>query len=126
MRLNQRVVIQEFIREAEGADIRAFVVAGEVVATMRRQARDGEFRSNLHRGASATPDELSPEETQIVKATVAAMGLDIAGVDLLRSSRGALVMEVNASPGLEGIETITGVDIAARIIKLVEKQVKGR
>lgn len=124
MRLGQRVVVQEFIREAEGADIRAFVVAGEVVAVMRRQASDGEFRSNLHRGASATPDILSEEELWIVKKTVATMGLDIAGVDLLRSSRGALVMEVNASPGLEGIETVTGVDIAARIIKLMERKAK--
>ena len=126
MRLGQRVVVQEFIREAEGADIRAFVVAGEVVAVMRRQASDGEFRSNLHRGASATPDALSEEEIRMVKDTVATMGLDIAGVDLLRSSRGALVMEVNASPGLEGIETVTGVDIAAKIIKLVERKAKGK
>lgn len=124
LRLGQRVVVQEFIAEAEGADIRAFVVGGEVVAVMRRQAAQGEFRSNLHRGASATPDKLTEEEIQIVLKTVATMGLDVAGVDLLRSSRGALVMEVNASPGLEGIETVTGIDIATKIIKLIERKAK--
>lgn len=124
LHLGERVILQEFIAEAEGADVRAFVVANEVVASMLRKAQPGEFRSNLHRGATATPIQLTEEELALVKETVAIMGLEVAGVDLLRSNRGPLVMEVNASPGLEGIETITKVDIAARIIRMVEKKVR--
>jgi len=125
-RLKERVLIQEFIREAGGADIRALVVAGEVVAAMKRQARKGEFRSNLHRGGSASPARLTEAEHAAVTRAVGAMGLDIAGVDLLRSERGPLIMEVNASPGLEGIETITEVDVAGRIIRYIERRVKER
>ncbi len=125
-RLRERVLVQEFIREAGGADIRALVVAGEVVAAMKRQAREGEFRSNLHRGGSASPEALTEAETEAVTTAVQAMGLDIAGVDLLRSRRGPLIMEVNASPGLEGIETITGVSVADRIIRYLEQSVRGR
>lgn len=121
-RLGERFIIQEFIREAKGADIRALVVAGEVVATMKRQARSGEFRSNLHRGASAEVVALTEEEEEIVRKSVKMLGLDVAGVDFLRSSRGPLVMEVNASPGLEGIEGITGVDVAGKIIEFIEKR----
>lgn len=121
-RLGERAIIQEFIEEANGADIRAFVVAGKVVASMKRQACEGEFRSNLHRGATATPEQLSAEEEELVIRSVAAMGLDVAGVDLLRSARGPLVMEVNASPGLEGIETTTGLDVAGKIIEFVENR----
>lgn len=122
-RLNQRVTLQEFIRESKGSDIRAFVVDGEIVASMKRQAQPGEFRSNLHRGASASTEPLTEEEKQIVLQSARVMGLAIAGVDLLRSDRGPLVMEVNASPGLEGIENTTNVDIATTIIEYVERGV---
>lgn len=122
-RLGERVIIQEFIREVKGADIRAFVVAGEVVASMLRQAAPGEFRSNLHRGATAMPVVLTEEEKVLALRSVAAMGLNVAGVDLLRSEQGPLVLEVNASPGLEGIEQTTGIDVAGRIIEFVEQQV---
>lgn len=120
-RLGERIIIQEFIREAKGADIRALVVAGEVVAAMKRQARSGEFRSNLHRGASAEVANLSDEEMEVVRKSVKMLGLDVAGVDFLRSRRGPLVMEVNASPGLEGIEGVTGVDVAGKVIEFIER-----
>lgn len=123
-RLRERVIIQEFIEEAEGADIRALVVAGEVVASMKRQAQEGEFRSNLHRGASASRVVLSEKERKLVLSAVGTMGLDVAGVDLLRSRRGPLILEVNASPGLEGIETSTGIDVAGAIIRFTEKRVR--
>lgn len=120
-RLNQRVMLQEYIAESKGSDIRALIVDGEVVASMKRQAQAGEFRSNLHRGASATVERLSQQEEEIVLQSAAVMGLAVAGVDLLRSQRGPLIMEVNASPGLEGIENTTQVDIAGKIIKYVER-----
>ena len=123
-KLDQPVLLQEFIREAEGADIRAFVVGRQVVASMLRQAAEGEFRSNLHRGAEATPVELTELEEKTVLKAARLMGLDIAGVDILRSKRGPLVMEVNASPGLEGIENTTGVDIAGTIIQHIERGVE--
>lgn len=113
-------LVQEFIREAKGADIRCFVVGGKVVAAMCRQARDGEFRSNLHRGGSATKVELSNAETAIALQAAHNVGLNIAGVDLLRSKRGALVLEVNSSPGLEGIEDVTGIDVSSTIIEYLE------
>jgi len=116
-------LVQEFIREAKGADVRCFVIGGKVVAAMCRQARDGEFRSNLHRGGSATPVELSQDEIAIALQAARSMGLNVAGVDLLRSKRGALVLEVNSSPGLEGIEGVTGVDVATAIIKHLERSV---
>lgn len=121
-KLKERVLVQEFIKEANGADIRALVVGKEVVAVMKRQAIEGDFRSNLHRGAKAFRDRLSKEEQEMVLNTVKIMGLDVAGVDLLRSNRGPLIMEVNASPGLEGIETITGVNVAGKIIAYLEKR----
>ncbi len=123
-KLDQPVILQEYIAESNGADIRAFVVGKKVVAAMQRQALVGEFRSNLHRGAMATIAELTQKENEIVLKAARLMGLDIAGVDLLRSKRGPLVMEVNASPGLEGIEGTTGVDIASAIIENVEQGVE--
>lgn len=123
-RLGERVLIQEFIREAAGTDIRALIVAGEVTAAMKRQAREGEFRSNLHRGGSANSEKLTDREEALAVQAVRAMGLDVAGVDLLRSDRGPLIMEVNASPGLEGIESITHTDVAGRIIRFIESRAK--
>ncbi len=123
---NDRVLLQEYIREADGADTRVLVVDGKVVASMRRQAQDGEFRSNLHRGATAEKVELTEAEHELVRKVVQVMDIDIAGVDLIYGKDGPLVMEVNASPGLEGIENTTGVDVAGHIIRLVERQVKAK
>jgi ribosomal protein S6--L-glutamate ligase len=109
-------LVQEFIAEAKGADLRCFVVGGEVVATMRRQAPKGDFRSNLHRGGSAKPVRASEDEQVAAVRAAEVLGLGVAGVDLIRSARGPLVLEVNSSPGLEGIEAATGVDIAGRIV----------
>lgn len=117
LRLQHRIIIQEFIEEADGGDLRIFIVEGRVVASMQRKAIPGEFRANMHLGAKASPGEITPEEEEIALRTAALHGLDIAGVDLIRSKRGPLVMEVNASPGLEGIENCTKVDIASAIIK---------
>ena len=119
-------LVQEFIKEARGADIRCFVVGGRVVAAMRRQGREGEFRSNLHRGGSATAVQLSAAETDTALRAARTMGLNVAGVDLLRSRRGPLVLEVNSSPGLEGIETTTGIDIAGEIIEYLARRVRQR
>ena len=121
MKLKANMLVQEFIKEAGGADIRVFVVDGQIVGSMKRQAKEGEFRSNLHRGGSAQVIDLTPEERATAIKAVKKLGLGIAGVDLLQSSRGALVMEVNSSPGLEGIEGATGVDIAGKIIEYVER-----
>ncbi|MBC7862487.1 MAG: RimK family alpha-L-glutamate ligase, partial [Bacteroidia bacterium] len=120
-KLQANMLVQEFIKEAGGADIRAFIVDGQIVGVMKRQAKDGEFRSNLHRGGSATVIQLSPEERSTALKAVKKLGLGIAGVDMLQSSRGPLIMEVNSSPGLEGIEGATGVDIAGKIIEYVER-----
>jgi ribosomal protein S6--L-glutamate ligase len=119
--LQARVIIQEFIKEAKGADIRAFVVDGVVVGAMKRQGKEGEFRSNLHRGGSAEIIELTEEEENAALKAARAMGLGVAGVDLLQSARGPLILEVNSSPGLEGIERATGKDIAKSIIRYVER-----
>ncbi|MGO3706667.1 MAG: 30S ribosomal protein S6--L-glutamate ligase [Mesonia hippocampi] len=121
--LQARVIVQEFIKEAKGADIRAFVVDGHVVGAMKRQGKEGEFRSNLHRGGSAEIIELSDEEEVAAVRAAKAMGLGVAGVDLLQSDRGPLILEVNSSPGLEGIEQATGKDIARTIIRYIEKNV---
>lgn len=121
--LKSRIIVQEFIKEAGGADIRAFVVDGEVVGAMKRQGKEGEFRSNLHRGGSAKIIELSEEEKNTALIAAKAMGLGVAGVDMLQSSNGPLVLEVNSSPGLEGIEKATGIDIAKKIIQYVERNV---
>lgn len=119
--LQARVIVQEYIKEAKGADIRAFVVDGRVVGAMKRQAKEGEFRSNLHRGGTATVINLTDEEETAALKAAKAMSLDIAGVDLLQSARGPLILEVNSSPGLEGIERATGKDIANEIIKYIER-----
>ncbi len=119
-------LVQEFIRESNGADIRCFVVGGKVVAAMRRQGRDGEFRSNLHRGGTATRVELSSAETDTALRAARTMSLNVAGVDLLRSRRGPLVLEVNSSPGLEGIEAATGVDVAGEVIEYLARRVRKR
>ena len=119
--LQARVIVQEFIKEAKGADLRAFIVDGVVVGAMKRQGKEGEFRSNLHRGGSADIITLTDEEENAALKAAKVMGLGIAGVDMLQSERGPLILEVNSSPGLEGIETATGKDIATQIIKYVER-----
>ncbi len=118
--LDANILVQEFIKEAGGSDVRAFVVGGRVVASMERHAAPGEYRSNLHRGGTANPVKLTAKERNTAIRAARKMGLTVAGVDLLRSDRGPLVMEVNSSPGLEGIETTTGVDIAGEIIEYIE------
>lgn len=115
------ILVQEFIKEAKGADIRAFIVDGKIVGAMRRQGAEGDFRSNLHRGGKASLIQLSPEEKATAIKAVKKMGLAIAGVDMLQGARGPLVMEVNSSPGLEGIEGATGEDIAGKIIEYIER-----
>ncbi|MBD2395574.1 30S ribosomal protein S6--L-glutamate ligase [Cyanobacterium aponinum FACHB-4101] len=122
--LNANILVQEFIREAGGADIRCFVIGNKVVAAMKRQGAEGEFRSNLHRGGKAEKIKLTPEERSTAIRSAKAMGLRIAGVDLLRSNHGPVVMEVNSSPGLEGIEKATNIDIADKIIEFIEKNVE--
>lgn len=124
MGLKANILVQEFIKEAGGADIRCLVVGGKVVAAMERRAQEGEFRSNLHRGGSASLIKITPKERSMAIRAAATLGLNVAGVDLLRSSRGPLIMEVNSSPGLEGIETATNKDIAAIIIELIENSAK--
>jgi ribosomal protein S6--L-glutamate ligase len=120
--LHARIIVQEFIKEAKGIDIRAFVVDGEVVGAMRRTAmREGEFRSNLHRGGVATVVKLSRAEKYAAVMAAKKMGLGVAGVDMLPSQRGPLIVEVNSSPGLEGIEGATKVDIAGKVIRYLEK-----
>jgi len=114
-------LVQEFVREAKGADLRCFVVGGKVVAAMQRQAPEGDFRANIHRGGSASAIELTAAEREIAVRAAGQMDLGIAGVDLLRSRRGPLVLEVNSSPGLEGIEGSTGVDVAGAVIDYVAK-----
>jgi ribosomal protein S6--L-glutamate ligase len=121
--LKARVIVQEYIKEARGADIRAFVVDGRVVGAMKRQGREGEFRSNLHRGGKAEVLELTREEEVAAIKAAKALGLQIAGVDMLRSDRGPLILEVNSSPGLEGIEKATGLDIAGEIVRFIERHV---
>lgn len=118
------ILLQEYIEEAEGNDIRAFVVGDEVAAAMRRQSLDDEFRSNLHQGGKGKPVELTEEENKLAIRAAKAMGLQICGVDMIRSDHGTLVLEVNSSPGLEGIETITGRDVASKIIEYVEHNAK--
>ena len=122
--LDANILVQEFIEEAKGADIRAFVIGDKVVAAMRRQGREGEFRSNLHRGGSAARIKLSPEERSTAIQAAKAVGLRVAGVDMLQSSRGPVVMEVNSSPGLEGIEASTSVDVGGKIIEYIEKNAR--
>ena len=122
--LNAYILLQEFIKEAGGADIRCFVIGDKVVAAMRRQGRDGEFRSNLHRGGTAEKVRITPEERSTAVRAAKIMGLNVAGVDILRSNHGPVVMEVNSSPGLEGIESITGKDVGALIYQFIERNGK--
>lgn len=121
MGLKTNILVQEYIQEAGGADIRCFVMGDKVVAAMKRQAKPGEFRSNLHRGGSASLIRITPEERSTAVRAARAMGLNVAGVDLLRSNHGPLVMEVNSSPGLEGIESACGKDVAGMMIQFIEK-----
>ncbi len=121
--LQARVIVQQFIKEAGGSDIRAFVVDGVIVGAMKRQGKEGEFRSNLHQGGTAKLIELSDEEENAALMATKALGLGIAGVDMLQSDNGPLIMEVNSSPGLEGIEGATGKDIAKAIIRYIERNV---
>jgi ribosomal protein S6--L-glutamate ligase len=121
---NVNILVQEFIKEAGGTDIRALVIGGRVVAAMKRQGAADEFRSNLHRGGSAEAVRISPEERSTAVRAARAMGLNVCGVDMLRANHGAVVMEVNSSPGLEGVEKATGLDIAGKIIEFLEKQAK--
>ena len=122
--LDANILVQEFIKEAKGADIRAFVVGGRVVASMRRQGAPGEFRSNLHQGGSAEKIKLTPEERSTAVRAAKTMGLNVCGVDMLRSNHGPVVMEVNSSPGLEGIEETTGLDVAGKVIEFIEKNAR--
>ena len=124
--MKARVIVQEFISESKGADIRAFVVDGKVVGAMKRQGKEGEFRSNLHQGGSGTLIKLSKAEKEAALTAARAMDLQIAGVDMLQSERGPLILEVNSSPGLEGIEKTTKKDIASIIIGFIEKAVEER
>lgn len=121
--LKENILVQEFIKEAGGADIRAFVVDGKVVAAMKRQGKEGEFRSNLHRGGKGVIIELTEEEERAAVNAAEALSLSIAGVDMLQSARGPLILEVNSSPGLKGIEGATGLDIAGKIIAFCEEHV---
>jgi ribosomal protein S6--L-glutamate ligase len=125
--LEANFLVQEFVKEAGGSDIRCFVIGEKVVASMKRQAPQGEFRSNLHRGGTAEVVKITPEERSTATRAAKIMGLNVAGVDILRSNHGPVVMEVNSSPGLEGIEAATGKDVAAMIIEYIEKNaVPGR
>lgn len=122
--LHAKIMVQEFIEEAGGKDLRVFVVNNKIVGAMVREGKEGDFRSNLHRGGMATKAHLTKEEKQVALQTCRSLGLQIAGVDMIRSKRGPLVLEVNSSPGLEGIEAATGVNIAEAIIKYVEHGVR--
>jgi ribosomal protein S6--L-glutamate ligase len=119
-------LVQEFIKESAGTDIRAFVVNGKVVASMKRQSLDDDFRSNLHQGGRGTPVKLTDEERKTAQKAAKAMGLPICGVDMMRSERGPLVLEVNSSPGLGGIETVTSRNVAEKIIEYVEQNARGK
>lgn len=118
------ILVQEFIKEAGGTDIRALVVGGKVIASMQRTGAEDDFRSNLHRGGSAKTIKISPEERSTAVRSAKAMGLNVCGVDMLRANHGPVVMEVNSSPGLEGVEKATGIDVAGKIIEHLEKSAK--
>jgi ribosomal protein S6--L-glutamate ligase len=124
MGLKANILVQEYISEAQGADIRCFVIGDRVVAAMKRQAQEGEFRSNLHRGATASPIKITPEERATAVRAARVMGLNVCGVDVLRSNHGPVVMEVNSSPGLEGVEAATGKDIAGMVFEFIEKNAR--
>lgn len=122
--VNTNILVQEFIKEAQGEDIRCLVVGDKVVASMKRKGREGDFRSNLHRGGTAEKIKITPAERSTAISAAKAMGLNVCGVDMLRSNHGSVVMEVNSSPGLEGVEIATGVDVAGLIIEFIEKNAK--
>ena len=126
IKLKEKVMLQEFIEESNGKDLRIFIVDNEIVASMERSAKEGEFRSNLHRGATSKRVFLRSNEKEMALKAVQVLGLKVAGVDILRSSSGPLILEVNASPGLEGIETTSHIDIASKIIQFLERQVRKR
>lgn len=115
------ILVQEFVKEAQGEDIRCLVVGGKVIASMLRKGKEGDFRSNLHRGGSAKTVKITPTERQTAVSAAKIMGLNVCGVDLLRSNHGPVVMEVNSSPGIEGIENATGIDVAGKIIQFIER-----
>jgi len=122
--VDTNILVQEYIKEAKGEDIRCIVIGGKVVASMRRRGREGDFRSNLHRGGSAKAAKITPQERTTAIGAAKAMGLNVCGVDMLRSNHGPVVMEVNSSPGLEGVEQATQVDVAGKIIEFIEKNAK--
>lgn len=122
--LKASVLVQEYIKEAGGSDIRCFVIGDKVVAAMKRQAKDGEFRSNIHRGGSAALVKITPEERSTAVRAAKTMGLNVCGVDILRANHGPVVLEVNSSPGLEGIENVTGKDIASQIMIFIERNAR--
>jgi ribosomal protein S6--L-glutamate ligase len=122
--LNAQIMVQEFIKEAKGVDIRCLVIGGKVVASMQRKGAEDDFRSNLHRGGTATTIRITPEERSTAVRAAKTLGLNVAGVDMLRSNHGPVIMEVNSSPGLEGIERATGKDIAGGIIEFIETHAK--
>ena len=124
LKLDAYLLLQEFVAEAEGADIRCFVVGDKVIASMQRKAKEGEFRSNLHRGGKASLIKITPAERSIAIKAAKVMGLNVAGVDIIRSKHGPLILEVNSSPGLEGIEKATSLDIAGMIVEFIEKNAK--
>ncbi len=121
---NVNILVQEFIKEAGGTDIRALVIGNKVIAAMQRKGAEGDFRSNLHRGGSAKPIKITPEERSVAVRAARAMGLNVAGVDMLRSNHGPVIMEVNSSPGLEGVEKATDIDVAGKIIEFMETHLK--
>jgi ribosomal protein S6--L-glutamate ligase len=122
--VDTNILVQEYIKEAKGEDIRCIVIGGKVVASMQRRGREGDFRSNLHRGGSAKAARITPQERTTAIGAAKAMGLNVCGVDMLRSNHGPVVMEVNSSPGLEGVEQATQVDVAGKIIEFIEKNAK--
>ena len=122
--IDVNIMVQEYIAEAGGADVRCFVIGDRVVAAMRRQAQPGEFRSNLHRGGSSSEARISPAERRTAVSAARAMGLNVAGVDLIRSNHGPLVLEVNSSPGLEGIEEASGIDVASLVVEFIERNAR--
>ena len=124
--LQANILVQEFIKEADGKDIRCFVVDGKVVASIQRQASPGEFRSNIHQGGTASKIKITSEERKMALKATKILNLDVAGVDIIRSSRGPLLLEVNSSPGLEGVENATGIDVAKTIIMAIEKKLSKR
>ncbi|ARG98112.1 30S ribosomal protein S6--L-glutamate ligase [Legionella micdadei] len=124
--MSANILVQEFIEESRGTDIRCFVIGDKVVAAIKRQAKEGDFRANVHQGGKAIKVKLSPQERAIAVSAAKTMGLKVAGVDLIRSNHGPLVLEINSSPGLEGIEKATHVNIAAKIIQYIEKNAKSK